>query len=351
MKKIISTAAALTLILITAAGCASNNAPPPAGAGIVNVYNWGEYIDTDLLAQFKAETGISVNYRTFESNEQLYSVLKQGGVSYDIIIPSDYMISRLISEGMLEKINFGNIPNISLIDESLRFMAYDPAGEYSVPYTWGTIGIIYNSAMIQDEITSWSALFDARYSGMILMIDNSRDAFGIALKYSGHSQNTTDEAELYEAYELLVAQKPLLQQYVMDAVYDKLESGEAAIGTYYAGDYLSMLENNPDLRFVIPKEGSNKFVDCMCILKGAENKENAEAFINFMCGTDAALANAEYIGYTSPNTEVEDLIELDDLSREIMYPPQEVVDRCEFFINLPEETLSLYDELWTKLKA
>ncbi|MCL1828468.1 MAG: ABC transporter substrate-binding protein [Oscillospiraceae bacterium] len=351
MKRIITLISLSAFLFAVLVGCGRSGAKPPANAGVVNVYNWGEYIDTDLLTQFKAETGITVNYRTFESNEQLYSVLKQGGVSYDVIIPSDYMISRLISEDMLEKINFDNIPNLSLIDEDLRFIDYDPTGEYSVPYTWGTVGIIWNESMIADEITSWSALFDERYSGMILMIDNSRDAFGIALKYLGHSQNTTNEAELYEAFDLLAAQKPLLQQYVMDAVYDKLESAEASVGVYYAGDYLTMLESNPDLRFVIPKEGSNKFIDCMCILKGAENRENAEAFINFMCSTDASLANAEYIGYTSPNTEVRDIIELDDLSREIMYPSREITDRCEFFINLPPETLSLLDELWTRLKA
>lgn len=352
MKKLTPLVLAIALTLAMLAGCSDGSKPKDGeDKGTVNVYNWGEYIDMDLLKEFEQETGIRVNYRTFESNEQMYSVLKQGGVSYDVVIPSDYMISRMISEDMLEKINFDKIPNISLIDESTRGMEYDPTGEYSVPYTWGTVGIIYNSSMIDEEITSWSALFDERYAGQILMIDNPRDAFGIALKYLGYSQNSTDEAELGEAFDLLVAQKPLLQQYVMDAVFDKLESGEAAIGTYYAGDYLTMLENNEDLRFVLPVEGSNKFVDCMCILKDASNMENAEAFINFMCGTEASLRNAEYIGYTSPNIEVRDLIELDDEAMAITYPEQDVIDRCEFFINLPQETLDLYDSLWTKLKT
>jgi spermidine/putrescine transport system substrate-binding protein len=319
--------------------------------GTVNVYNWGEYIDLDLIEQFEEETGISVNYKNYESNEQLYSVLKQGGVSYDVIIPSDYMVSRLIDEGMLEKLDFSNIPNISLIDKSLLKMEYDPTGEYSVPYMSGTVGIIYNGSVIKDDITSWGALFDEAYSGQIIMIDNSRDAIGIALKYLGYSQNTTNVDELNEAYDLLVAQKPLVQAYVMDQVFDKLESGEAAIGTYYAGDYLTMRENNPDLKFVIPEEGSNRFVDCMCIPKGAENKENAEIFINYMCRTEVSLKNAEYIGYTSPNTEVADLIELDDDARAIMYPGGETLERCEFFINLPQEILDLYDELWVKLKS
>lgn len=319
--------------------------------GKVNVYNWGEYIDEDILRQFEADTGIQVNYKTFESNEQLYSVLKQGGVSYDVIIPSDYMISRLISEGMLEKLDFSNMPNASNIDQTLQKMGYDPTGEYSVPYTTGTVGIIYNGSVIKEEITSWSALFDEAYSGQIIMIDNSRDAIGIALKYLGYSQNTTDVNELNEAYELLVAQKPLLQAYVMDQVFEKLESGEAAIGVYYAGDYLTMLENNPDLKFTVPEEGSNRFVDCMCVPTGAKNKKNAEIFINYMCQTSVSLKNAEYIGYTSPNIEVKELIELDDEAMDIMYPDAEILDRCEFFVNLPQDILDLYDEFWVKLKS
>lgn len=346
MKRLIPIIIAAALIAGVFSGCGGEGKN-----GSVNVYNWGEYIDEDIRGQFEEDTGIKVNYKTFESNEQLYSVLKQGGVSYDVIMPSDYMISRLISEDMLEKLDFSNIPNISLIDEGLLNMEYDPTGEYSVPYASGTVGIIYNSSVIKDEITSWGALFDEDYSKQIIMIDNSRDAMGIALKYLGYSQNTTDTDELNEAYELLVAQKPLLQAYVMDQVFDKLESGEAAIGAYYAGDYLTMLESNPDLRFVIPEEGSNRFVDCMCVPKGAKNKENAEIFINYMCQTSVSLKNAEYIGYTSPNTEAKELIELDDDAMAIMYPDADILDRCELFINLPQDILDLYDELWVKLKS
>jgi len=348
LKKTISLLLALLLLLVSLTGCGSAK---ESSKGVVNVYNWGEYIDEDLLDRFEADTGIKVNYKTYESNEQMYSVLKQGGVSYDVIIPSDYMISRLIDEDMLEKLDFANIPNYSLIDKSLVGMEYDPTAEYSVPYTWGTVGLIYNSSLIDEDITSWRALFDAQYAGQILMFDNPRDAMGIALKYLGYSQNTVDVQELTAAYELLDEQKPILQGYVMDQIFDKLESGEAAIGPYYAGDYLSMLENNEDLVFVIPDEGSNVFVDCMCIPKGAANKANAEAFINYMCGTEPSLANAEYIGYTSPNVEVADLIELDEFELSIMYPSDEILSRCEFFINLPQDILSLYDEFWVKIKS
>jgi len=343
LKKTVLVLAVVVFLLAALSACG-------AKGEVVNVYNWGEYIDTDVLKQFEKDTGIKVNYKTYETNEQLYSVLKQGGVSFDVIIPSDYMISRMINEGMLEKINMDNIPNLSYIDKSLMGLEYDPTGEYSVPYMTGIVGLIYNSKIITDEIDSWGALFDEKYAGKILMFDNPRDAMGIALKCLGYSLNTTDKSELMEAYDLLVQQKPLLQAYVMDQIFDKLESGEAAIGPYYAGDYLLMYENNPDLKLVIPKEGTNRFVDAMCIPKGAENKENAEIFINYMCSVDASMKNAEFIGYTSPNTEVEKVIELEDYEREVMYPPKELLQNCEFFVNLPQDILDLYDELWVSLK-
>ena len=349
MKKILSIAITLVLCLGVLTACGNNNGG--STEKVVNVYNWGEYMDESIFDDFKTETGITVNYFNFETNEQLYSIMRQGGVNYDVIIPSDYMISRLISEDMLEKIDFANVPNVELIDDGFDNNEYDPTGEYSVPYMWGTVGIIYNSAEIDWEIDSWSALFDPRLTGQILMFDNSRDAMGIALKSLGFSLNTTERPELDLAFALLQSQKPLLQSYVMDQIFDKLESGEALIGPYYAGDYLTMVENNPDLRFVVPKEGTNRFVDAMCIPKGAENKENAEIFINYVCQADVSLQNSEYIGYTSPVSEVRDQLELDDEALEIMYPSDDVLERCEFFINLPAETLELYDEYWIALKS
>jgi spermidine/putrescine transport system substrate-binding protein len=338
---------------------ATSNAPdtspsstPAVSGGEVNVYNWGEYIDESIFEDFERETGIKVNYSVFQNNEEMYTILKSGIAVYDVIIPSDYMVSRLISEDMLEKLDFSNIPNYSLIDDNYKNLEYDPDGMYSVAYMTGTVGLIYNTSLIDDEITSWYSLFDASYAGQILMFDNPRDAFGIALKYLGYSPNTTSESEIREAFDLLLLQKPILQAYVMDQIYDKLEGGEAAIGPYYAGDYLLMLENNPDLEFVRPIEGSNFFVDAMCIPKGAKNKTNAELFINFMCDTEIALANMEEICYASANSEAVELYgeDMDPYEFEIMFASDETLLNCEVFTNLPQDILELYNTLWVELK-
>jgi len=347
MKKTTIAILALCLTLTTAiAGC--NKKP----AKEVYVYNWGEYIDESIFKDFEKDTGIKIRYTEFQSNEEMYSILKSGGSSYDVIIPSDYMISRMINEGMLEELDFSNIPNYSLVDNNYKNLEYDPGGKYSVAYMTGTVGLIYNSSMITDEITSWSALFDSKYAGQILMFDNPRDAIGIALKYLGYSQNTTDEGEIREAYDLLEQQKPLLQAYVMDKIFDKLESGEAAIGPYYAGDYLSMLENNEDLVFVRPIEGSNAFVDAMCIPKGANNKTNAELFINFMCSTDVCVANMEVTSYASANAAANEEFgaDMDEEEYEIVFASDETLSNCDVFKNLPDDTLALYSSLWVDLK-
>ena len=315
------------------------------------VYNWGEYIDEEVIELFEEETGIKVNYKVYESNEQLYSVLKQGGVNYDVIIPSDYMISRLIEEDMLEKIDMNNVPNISKIDPEYLNREFDPNQEYSVPYTWGVVGLIYNSTMVDEPVTSWKTLFDEKYAGQILQFDNSRDAMATALFSLGYSVNTTDEAELQEAFDLLVEQKGILQAYVMDTIYDKLESGDAAIGAYYAGDALTMMEINPDLRFCIPEEGTNFFVDAMCIPKGAANKQNAEYFIDFMCNTDIALRNMDVTGYATPSAEAYAELDEETQNNEILFPKHDVLENCETYINLPQETLELYNDFWTKLKS
>ena len=377
MKKIV----ALTLAMSLAAGlfltgCAMDETPSGsaanagssatgnsnnAGKRVVNVCSWGEYIDTDLIAQFEEETGIKVNYQTAESNEALYSLLKNGGANYDVIVPSDYMISQLIEEDMLAELNYDNIPNFSLIDDRFKNLSYDPENKYTVPYTWGTLGIIYNSAMVDEEITSWSAVFDEKYAGDVLLIGNSRDALAMGLYYLGYSVNTTDENEIREAYQLIAdaAAKGVYQGKVMDEIFQKLEGGNAAIGVYYAGDYLTMLENNEDLRYVVPEEGSNWFVDAMCVLKDAQNKDEAEAWINFIASTEANLANMDYIWYASPNKEALEQYpayyeetygeELDPEIYEIMAAPQEVLDRCEAYLVLPADIRTLYNDLWIQL--
>jgi spermidine/putrescine transport system substrate-binding protein len=315
----------------------------------VNVYNWGEYIDESIFEIFEEETGITVNYNYYESNEALYSMLKSGGVKCDVIIPSDYMISRLIEEGMLEKLNFENIPNYQDIAESYRNLEYDPQNEYSVPYMWGTVGIIYNTTMIDKPVTGWDIVFDPDYAGQILMFKNSRDTIGIALKYLGYSFNTTDKEQIREAVDLLISQRPLVQAYVMDQIFDKLENGEAAVGPYYAGDFITMHEANPALSFVVPEEGSNIFVDAMCIPKGAEHKAEGEAFINFMCRTDIGLANCETTGYSTPLLSVLSEMDPEMAENPVMYPPADVLARCESYVNLPVDVLELYDSEWIRL--
>ena len=332
-----------------------------SGERVLNVCNWGEYIDEDLIYQFEEETGIKVNYQTAESNESLYSLLKSGGASFDVICPSDYMISQLIEEDMLQPLDYSKIPNFEKIDQRFKNLSYDPENLYTVPYTWGTLGIIYNTAMVDEPITSWSAMFDEAYAGDVLLINNSRDALGMALYYLGYSVNTTDETQIREAFQLIsdAVSASVYQGKVMDEVFQKMEQGNAAIATYYAGDYLSMLENNEDLAYVVPEEGSNWFVDAMCILKDAQNVDEAHEWINFLCSTEASLANMDYIWYASPNTEAlegypayyEELYgePLDMELYEIMAAPQEVLDRCESYLVLPEATRTLYNDLWIEL--
>jgi spermidine/putrescine transport system substrate-binding protein len=350
MKKFLSlmlAGALLAGLAMTTSGCGSSNATN----GEVNVYNWGEYIDEDIFDKFTEETGIKVNYTTYSDNESLYSVLASGSGEYDVIIPSDYMIARMIDEGMLEELDFDNIPNYANIDDAYKGLEYDPDNLYSVAYMWGTVGIIYNTTMVEEEVTSWDALWDERYSGQILMFDNSRDAIAIALQKLGYSINTTDESQIKEAVEELIAQKPLLQAYVMDQIFDKMEAGEAAIAPYYAGDAITMIEENPDLAFCLPEEGSNLFVDAMCIPKGAANKENAEAFINFMCDPETIVANCEVTGYSAPSTAARELLDEELASSDIAYPDSDTLSRCNVFVNLPEDILSLYDSEWTRLKS
>ncbi len=353
-------AGAVAALVLVAAFVAGRNAGKP----VVNVCSWGEYIDETLIEEFEEQTGIMVNYQTVESNEALYSLLKSGAGDYDVVVPSDYMISQLIEEDMLEKLDYSNIPNFSLISDRFKNLPYDPENLYTVPYTWGTVGIIYNAAVVEEPITSWEAMFSDDYAGNVLMFRNSRDALATALLHLGYDLNTTDEAQLREAQQLLVDAKSrgVYQAFVMDEIYGKMEGGNAAIGAYYAGDYLSMVDNQADgvdLAFSIPEEGSNWFVDAMCVLKDAPHKEEAEAWINFIASTEANLRNMDYIWYASPNEEAleqypayyEELYEeeLDPEVYDIIAAPAEVLDRCQMYVVLPYETRALYNRLWTEL--
>lgn len=335
MKKIIL---AISIMLVFSA-CSSNTTTES-----INVYNWGEYIDEEVLELFEEETGIKVNYQTFQSNEEMYAKIKSGSASYDVIIPSDYMIDRMIDENMLETLNFDNIPNYTTnIKDSFKNPEYDKENLYSVPYTWGTVGIIYNKKYVTETVDSWDILWDDAYKGQILMFNNPRDALAIALKKLGYSLNTTDEYEIKSAANELIKQKEIVQAYVMDQIFNKLPSEEAYIAPYYAGDAITMMEENPDLEFVIPKEGTNRFTDAMCIPLGAKNKESAEKFINFMAGQEISDKNIDYIGYSSPMNITQNV---EDEYNYIKYPSDEIIKNTETFINLPKDTLALYDSLW-----
>ncbi len=324
----------------------------------INVYNWGEYIsvdeggedDYDVNAEFTRLTGITVNYTNFATNEEMYAKLKMGGTSYDIVIPSDYMVSRLINEGLVRKINFKNIPNFSNIDEQFRKTDYDPTGEYSVPYLWGIVGIIYNTTLVdeEDDVGSWDILWNEKYANEILMFSNSRDAFGVAEFKLGISPNTTSEEDLRAAAQALIDQKPIVQAYVMDEIFDKMAGGEAALAPYYAGDAITMMADNPDLDFVVPREGTNLFIDAICIPSTSKNPEAAEMYINFLCETLVAKRNAEYVGYATPNAAAFE--ELDEETRtSVTYPDAEVVANSQQFIALPSATTTLLDSLWTDI--
>ena len=322
----------------------------------VNVYNWGEYISDgtedsmDVVSEFQRLTGARVNYTNYESNENMYSKLSGGGVSYDVIVPSDYMIGRLIEEDMLVKLDWENIPNLKYIAPQYQNLYFDPEQEYSICYNVGTTVIIYNTALVDEEPTSWKILWDEKYKDKILMFNNSRDAFAIAQSILGQNFNSTDESDWNEAALLLAQQKDAVNPvYVMDEIFNLMESGEYAFATYYAGDYVLMCENNPDLDYCFPEEGVNIFYDAFCIPNCVQNKKGAEAFINFMHEPQVALANAEFIYYASPNEAVFNNEEYALFEDETVYP--EVMPEGQYFENLPQNILELQADLWTSVKS
>ena len=321
------------------------------------VYNWGEYIsdgsdDTvDVIKEFEALTGIKVEYTTFDSNESLYAKLKNGSASYDVIIPSDYMVSRLKEEGMLQKLDYSNIPNFEkYVDAEFKNPGYDPTNEYSVPYMWGTVGIIYNTKYVDEaDVTGWELLWNEKYAGKILMFDNSRDAFAIALKKLGYSMNTDNTDEIREAAEELSLQAPVIQAYVMDQIFDKMVEENAYIAPYYAGDFLTMSEDNEDLAFFIPPEGTNLFTDAMCVPATSKNREAAEMFINFMCEPVISAANSDMIWYSTPISAAKPLMDEELAESDIAFPDSSVLENTEIYINLSNEAKQLMDELWISI--
>lgn len=355
MKRIVSFC--LTVCLL--AGCAAMFAACGSEKTTLYVYNWGQYISEgdddslDVIAAFEEKyPNIHVEYSTFDSNEIMYSKLSNGGITVDVIIPSDYMIGRMRQEGMLMELDFNNIPNYQYIDESFRNMSYDPENKYSVPYTWGTVGIIYNSKYVSEEdVTGWELLWNEKYADKILMFDNSRDAFGIAEYLLGYDVNTTDEAQLRECAAKLMEQKPVVQQYVMDQIFDAMENEEAWIAPYYAGDYLTMVEENPDLKFYRPThQGYNVFVDAMCIPTCCKEKEAAELFINFLCDPEISGKNMDYLGYSVPASASKAYMDPDVVNDPVAYPDETTLEKATSFDFLPEETSRLMESLFMEAR-
>ncbi|MBQ9557104.1 MAG: spermidine/putrescine ABC transporter substrate-binding protein [Clostridia bacterium] len=355
MRKIL--ASILTLTLIAALFTAVPALPAKAETVTINVYNWGQYIGVgedgtiDVNAEFTKRTGIKVNYTTYDSNETMLTKLETGGSSYDIIIPSDYMIERLIKKDMLEKLDFSNIPNYKYIDDLYKNTSYDPNNEYSVPYTYGTVGIIYNTKYVTKPVDSWSILWDADYKDKILTFDNPRDLFAIAEFLLGIDVNTTDEADYESCYNKLLEQKPILQQYVMDQIFDAMINESAWIAPYYAGDFVTMHEDNPDLAFCYPKEGFNFFIDAICIPKGCEHKAEAEAYINFLCDPEISGRNMDAIGYATPIPEAKEYLSEEFANSDVVYFDEATAANSKMFADLPDATFQLMNDYWSKLKV
>ena len=355
MKKVIALCLAVSLAL----GCAACLSGCGGEKTTLYVYNWGQYIaegdddSLDVIAAFEEKyPNIHVEYSTYDSNEIMYSKLSNGGITVDVIFPSDYMVGRMRQEGMLMELNFDNIPNYQYIDDSFKNMSYDPENKYSVPYTWGTVGIIYNSKFVDEaDVTGWELLWNEKYADKILMFDNSRDAFGIAQYLLGYDVNTTDEAQLRECAAKLMEQKPVVQQYVMDQIFDSMENEEAWIAPYYAGDYLTMAEENPDLAFYQPKEqGFNVFIDAMCIPTCCQEKEAAETFINFLCDPEVSAANMDYVGYGVPSSESKQYMDEEVANDPVGYPTPEMLKTATNFACLPEETSRLMESLFMEVR-
>ncbi len=351
MKKLFALLLCVVTCLPLLTGCGSSGGEN----GEVYVYNWGEYIDPETITMFEDETGIKVIYDEFETNETMYPKVEAGASSYDVICPSDYMIQKMIDNDMLQELNFENMPNATANIGAQYYeqsTAFDPGNKYSVPYCWGTVGILYNKTMVSEPVTSWSILWDEKYSDSILMQDSVRDAFMVALKLNGNSMNSMSEEELEAAKDLLIEQKPIVQAYVVDQVRDKMIGGEAALGVIYSGEAIYTQRENSDLEYVIPEEGTNVWIDGWVIPKNAPNKENAEKFIDFMCRADIALMNFDYITYSTPNDAARELIQDEDIKNSrIAFPDLSQYNHLETFTYLGEKGDKMYNDLWKEIMS
>jgi len=323
-------------------GCSGNKK-------VLNVYNWGSYMDPDIIEKFEDEYDIKVNYREYPTNEELYIKLKSGSGDFDVIFPSDYMLEKMIKEDMLAKIDMDNIENYQYINDRFKGLAYDADEEYSVPYFWGTLGILYNHTVITEPVDSWDILWDEKYSKQILVLDSQRDSIAMALKRLGYSLNTTNDDELEEAKQSLIEQKPLVLAYVIDEVKNMMIQGEAVLALTWSGEAVDILDNTEDASYAVPKEGSNLWFDVAAIPKNSPNKEEAELFIDFLTRPDIALQNTEWVGYSTPNAAAYEMLDEEIKSLESYYPSDEVLDKCEVFIDLGEYN-NIYGDIWLDVK-
>lgn len=347
LKKIISLITIATMTASLTVGCTKSS---KSEGKVLSVYNVGDYIDEELITKFEEETGIEVQYSTYDTNEMMYQKVKSGSTHYDLVFPSDYMVEKMRNENLLQKIDFNNIPNFKYIDKDFINPVYDKTNEYSVPYMWGTFGILYNKKMVSEPVDSWDILWNPKYSGNIMMFDSVRDTIGIALIKAGYSINTTNQKEIDEAKELLMKQKDLVLAYVNDEGKDRLLGEEVAMGIIYSGDAVTLMDENPNLAYSIPKEGTNKWVDSMCVPTTAKNKKEAEMFINFLLEPENAATNAEYIGYSIPNIGALELLDKEVVDNPVAYPSDEVMNKTETFIELGND-IKKYDKAWIELKS
>lgn len=343
IKRLISIVLLVMVLCLPMTGLAEN---------VVNVFNWEDYISREALDMFTQETGITVNYMNFTTNEDMLVKVRNSPSSFDVVFPSDYCIERMIAENLLSPIDFASVPNFQYIESSLLNPTYDPTNAYSVPYMWGTVGILYNKTMVDEPVTSWGILFDTKYQNNVFMIDSIRDCLGVTLMYLGYSMNTRDPLELNAAKELLIKQKKdgIVKAYQVDETKDKMVAGEAALALVWSGDAQYAIDLNPDLAYVVPDEGSNIWVDGMVIPADSKNKENALKFINFMCRPDIAQMNCDEIWYSSPNTEAIKLMGEDYINNLTMNPTQDIVDRCEFFSDI-QDFIQIYNAMWLEIKS
>ncbi len=328
------------------AGCGGK-----ADAEVLNIYNWGLYMDPQVLEDFTAETGIAIKYEEFPTNEDMYTKLKSGVGKYDLIIPSDYMIERMIKENLVNPLNMDNIPNIKNIDPKLLGLSYDPENKYSVPFTWGTVGIVYNTDAVTEENIDWDILFNEKYSKQILMSNSVRDSLGVALQYLGYSQNSRNPQELEAAKQLLIKQKPLVLAYVVDEVRDLMLSGEANIALVWSGEGMMLEQEGENLKFVIPRSGTNMWVDAMVVPTTAENQDYAEQFINYVCRPDVSAKICEYIGYATPSEAAKEYLDQDVINNFNAYPDENFVKNHTEMFEDPSDFLEEYDSIWTEINA